>query len=58
MKADVTSPEKTLKNFDVAKASGIDQISVRFLKGGVPIITVHLTNIVNLSMKLDTFPSQ
>ena len=31
---DITSVEKILKNLDVAKASGIDQISARFLKNG------------------------
>ena len=33
-----------LKNFDVAKASRIGQISAKFLKGGVPVIATHLTN--------------
>ena len=55
---DITSVEKILKNLDVAKASGIDQISARFLKDGATVITVHLANIINLSIKLDTFPSQ
>ena len=55
---DVTSVEKILKNLDVTKASGIDQTSARFLKDGAPVIAIHLTNIINLSIKLDTFPSQ
>ena len=55
---DITSVEKILKNLDVAKASGIDQISARFLKDGATVIAVHLANIINLSIKLDTFPSQ
>ena len=57
MNVDVTSVEKILKNLDVAKASGIEQISARFLKDGAPIIATHLANIINLSIKLDTFPS-
>ena len=55
---DITSVEKILKNLDVAKASGIDQISTRFLKDGAPVIAIHLPNIINLSIKLDKFPSQ
>ena len=45
-----------LKNFDVAKASRISQISAKFLKDGVPVIATHLTNIINLPIKLDTSP--
>ena len=55
---DVTSVEKILKNLDVTKASGIDQTSARFLKDGAPVIAIHLANIINLSIKLDTSPSQ
>ena len=54
----ITSFEKTLRNLDVVKASRIDQISARFLKNVAPVIAIHLANIVNLSIKLDTFPSQ
>ena len=49
---------KILKNLDVAKASGIDQISVRFLKDDAPVMAIHLANIINMSIKLDTFPSK
>ena len=55
---DITSVEKILKNLDVPRTSGIDQISARFLKNGAPVIAIHLANIINLSIKLDTFPSQ
>ena len=48
---DITSVEKILKNLDVAKASRTDQIFA-------PVIAIHLANIINLSIKLDTFPSQ
>ena len=54
---DITSVEKTLKKLDVANASGIDQISARFLQDSSPVITIHLANIINLSIKLDEFPS-
>ena len=54
---DITSVEKTLNKLDVANASGIDQISARFLQDSSPVITIHLANIINLSIKLDKFPS-
>ena len=38
---DVTSVEKNSKNLDVAKVSGIDQISSRFLKDGAPVIAIY-----------------
>ena len=43
-------------NSGVAKASEIDKISAKFLKDGSLVITFHLTNIINLSMKLEAFP--
>ena len=50
--------ENILKMLDVAKASGIDQISAKFLKYGGPVIAIYLANIINLSLKLYTFPSK
>ena len=44
------------KNLDVAKASGIDRISTKFLKDGSSVITIHLANVINLSIKLDPYP--
>ena len=41
---DVTTIDKMLKNLDAAKASGIDQISARFLKDGAPVTTCHLSH--------------
>ena len=52
------SVKKILKNFDIAKVSGIHQISGKFLKDGAPVIAIHQANVINLSIKLDTFPSQ
>ena len=54
---EITTVDKILKNLDVSKASGADQISAKFLKDGAPVIAIHLANI-NLSIKLDTFPSK
>ena len=42
--------KKILKNLDVAEASGIDQISARFLKHGAPVIAIHLATIIHLSI--------
>ena len=55
---DRTSVKNILRKLDVAKASGIDQISARFLKDGAPVIATHLANIINLSIEYDTYPSQ
>ena len=55
---DKISDEKILENLDVAKASGIDQISAKFLNDGAPVIAIHLANINNLWIKLDIFPWQ
>ena len=51
---DVTTVNKILKNLDVAKGYGIDQISAKFLRDSAPVITIHLTNIINVSIKLKT----
>ena len=36
----------------------IDQISAKFFKDGVSVIAIYLTNILNLSIKLNTFTSK
>ena len=36
----------------------IDQISAKFFKDGVSVIAIYLTNIINLSIKLNTFTSK
>ena len=43
---------KTSKYLDVVKASGIDQISARFLKDGAAVVAIHVTNILNLLIEL------
>ena len=55
---DITSVEKILKDFYVAKVSGIDRTSAKFPKNIAPVITIHLVNIISLSIKLDTIPLQ
>ena len=44
---DVTTVDEILKNLNVAKASGIYQISAKFLKKGAPVIAIYLANIKN-----------
>ena len=34
------------KNVDVAKVSGIDQISPKFLEDGAPVVVIYLANII------------
>ena len=43
---------KLLKNWKVTKAAGIDQISGKFLKGGLRILTKPISELRNLSMTL------
>ena len=50
-----TSVEKILNNLDLTKASRIYQISAKFLKIGAPVIAIHLTSIINRSIKIDAF---
>ena len=54
---EVTLVEMILKSWDVAKVSGIYQISAKFLNGA-PVIAIYLTSIINLSKNFDTFPWQ
>lgn len=43
---EVTTVVNILKNFEVAMASGIDWISVKFLNDGAAVIAIHLANIL------------
>ena len=51
---EVTTVDKILKNTDAVKPSGIDLISTKFLKDCASVIAIHLANIINLSIKLET----
>ena len=53
---DSNSVLQLLKNVKVNKAAGIDNISGRFLKDGVNILAIPVTQICNLSIKLSHFP--
>ena len=45
-----------LKNAEVTKALGIDQISGKFLKDGAQILAKPISELCNLSMALGSFP--
>ena len=47
---------KLLKNVEVTKAAGIDQISGKFLKDGARILVKPISELCNLSMILGSFP--
>ena len=52
MYVEVTTVDKILDNLDVAMASGVDQISAKFLKDCAPVTAIHLANIINLLKNL------
>ena len=52
----MTTVDKILNKLDVAKVFGIDQVFEKFLKGVVLVAAINLANIINLLIKLDTFP--
>ena len=54
----MTIADKILKNLKFAKASDINHSCAEFLEGCAPVIAIHLANIINLSIKLDTFSSK
>ena len=53
------SDEDIKKNFfslDTSKAAGMDQIPAKFLRDGAEVLALPLRDIINLSIKLLTFP--
>ena len=49
---------KLLKNIDISKPAGDDNLPERFLKDGTIILEKPVTKICNLSIKLKIFPDQ
>ena len=45
-----------LKNVEITKAAGLDQISVKFLKDGARILAKPISELGNLSIALGSFP--
>ena len=54
----VTLVQKIVKILDVGEVSKIIQNSATFFKGSAPVIATNITNIINLLIKLDIFPSK
>ena len=50
--------KKILLNLDTSKAAGMDQIPAKFLWDGAEVLALLLRNIINLSIKLSTFPEE
>ena len=50
--------KKLLCCLDVSKAAGIDEIPSRFLKDRAKILAKPISDIINLSIKLSTFPDK
>ena len=53
------SPEKILKilkGLKPSKAAGIDNLSCKFLKDGADILARPISQLCNLSIKLNSFP--
>ena len=50
--------KKLLCCVDVSKAPGMDEISPRFLKDGAEVLAKPICDIINLSIKLSTFPDK
>ena len=50
--------KKILLNLDTSKAAGMDQIPAKFLWNGAEVLALLLKNIINLSIKLSTFPEE
>ena len=49
--------EKILRSTSVHKAAGIDDLSGRFLKDGLPVLSKPVSELFNLSIKLGSFPN-
>ncbi len=45
-----------LRSLDISKSAGEDKISGKFLRDAAEVISLHLTYIVNLSLKSVTVP--
>ena len=50
--------KKNLLSLDTSKAAGMDQIPAKFLRDGAEVLALPLRNIINLSIKLSTFPEE
>ena len=49
---------KILEKTNISKAAGIDTLGGRFLKDGIPILALPITQLCNLSILLSVFPEK
>ena len=56
-KTSVEHVQQLLMDINPTKSAGIDNISGRFIKDGASILSLPITQICNLSMKLSSFPN-
>ena len=47
---------KLLQQINPSKSAGIDNLTGKFLKGGAPVLASPITDLVNLSISLSSFP--
>ena len=50
--------KKMLISLDTSKVTGMDQIPAKFLRDGAELLAFPFRNLINLSIKLSTFPDQ
>ena len=50
--------KKVLLSLDTSKSAGIEQISAKYLKDDAKLLVLPLKNIINLSIKISTFPEE
>ena len=51
-----TSVLKLLQQLNPHKSTGIDNLTGKFLKEGAPVLASPITNLINLSITLSSFP--
>ena len=51
-----TSVLKLLQQLNPYKSAGIDNLTGKFLKEGAPVLASPITNLINLSISLSSFP--
>ena len=51
-----TSVLKLLQQLNPHKSAGIDSLTGKFLKEGAPVLAAPITNLINLSISLSSFP--
>ena len=51
-----TSVLKLIQQLNPHKSAGIDNLTGKFLKKGAPVLALPITNLINLSISLSSFP--